>query len=422
MLPLCLPARAQDAKPVDGAKLIEAVKASLQPVARGRASDENRERFESAVQNLVANAAAVTAQEHLELAFTLFRSQQATECLALCEAGIAAHENPRGLHDFAAMSHLVLAEDVVTATAVRDHAAAAVRAFSAGREAKATTMHNRLYMNRALMLNCEFDRALAEFDAAMETDEVAKRMPANPRTTRGMMLLCGGKYADAAKELTHESLTDEEREHFATMRIRALALSGDTEGAEAEARARWEKKGRTWDLALLADVLSVAGKRRDALALLRKNPIREEDVPESEFEELSQSRAAFEYLIDLGDKRPKDLRQRLAEHLGHHFEVMNSDTSTAGMKGSPLGIGYVARQAPTSLKDWGTALMFLVCAVDRANHEPSQLERAIFGSLDDPGLEPALADPARAKQILGGTLMMCDEGGVMTTMRLAERL
>lgn len=407
-----------------GEQLVGALRAGVKRLAVPEPSAGALEAVDAAIAAIEAAPRALDHEQWFAAAQMLFSAEQMDRCIRVCELGLANQVDPSGLLDFLGMSHYALAGEAENDVAMRDHAAAAVTAFRRAREGKVVTIPAHVFLHQALFIGCEFDAALADLDHVVVDGRFADHIP-DPQSMRAILLTCGGRYEEALKILDNgEEWPDGEH-----LLIRALAMAGQTGRSVAIARARWEKQPDATNLALLADALGADAKFEEALQLLRDHPVEQiAGDPWNVTAIRRQSRATFEYLLSLHDVIPKDLREQLAEKLGHATQVLGGEGLGKGadqLGRSPLLMGANVRKAPTGPKGWGNDLLFLLCVVDAKEHVPSEAEAVLAPVLVDEPTREALTGAgakARATQVLHGHLFMDHDEGTLVALRIAARL
>ena len=384
-------------------------------------------RAAEAVDSFLADPGETSLEGFNELVVGLYRSQRFEDCLRVAGAGIDTFEQPFGMHEYAGLCGLVLAQDAENSGEMLTHSEAALASLLAARALDPESPPPQLYLYYVYSALGRFDQALAEFDAMCESSPYADQLTTSRHYTRGRILLGAGRYAEAVTELTGEGARAEEFGDKAThLVVRALALAGKPAEAVEEARELWDRAPSEESLSLLADALAYAGNATEALALLKETSLMAPLSEESEVAAAHKSRAVTTHLIALDGKRTPDLRPQLTTLLDHKFIVAGSTTSGTGytdLAASPLCLAYLTRQVPWSYSSWCNDLLFLLCVEDAVGYEPSSLEKTITSQLIDAEMLAAVQGPDAHQRALEGLRVhrvMPDSACVLTLERLTQ--
>jgi len=384
-------------------------------------------RAAEAVDLFLADPGETSLEGFNELVVGLYRSQRYDDCLRVAGAGIDSFEQPFGMHEYAGLSRLVLAQNAENSGEMLSHSQAALASLLAARALDPESPPPQLYLYYVYSALGRFDEALAEFDAMCESSPYADQLTTSRHYTRGRILLGAGRYAEAVSELTGEESRAEELGDSATyLVVRALALSGKPGEAVKAARGLWEHAPSEESLSLLADALAFAGESTVALALLKDTSLMAPLSDESEAAAAHKSRAVIAHLIALDGKRSPELRAQLTTLLDHKFIVAGSAGSGTGdtdLAASPLCLAYLTRQVPWSYSSWVNDLLFVLCVEDAVGYEPVPLEKAITSQLIDAELLAAVQGPdahLRALEGLRVHRVMPDSTCVLTLERLMQ--
>lgn len=401
-----------------GDALLAELRTALAALGETPPPADAEQRWMAAVERITAEPRAMGHDRFVAAAQALYSAQRYAACAHLGRMAIANLDDARGLFDLVGMSHLALAQRMPTHAAMREQAAQAVDAFQRARTDPASLPSRRL-LYQALWIDCRFERALLDLDAMAGDARVRPFLPKALAPIRGSLLLAAGRADDAVRAFTDPGLSPQQRAELEPQRIRALARSGRSEQAVAAARTAWQQRSGQEQLGVLVDVLALAGERDAALQLLREHPI-EGDADDPTVAARQQARAAFAYLVGIGTDRPADLRQVLATHLGRRRDVGDGALAV-----TPILLGTALDEVTVGPRAWADALLSLVCIADQQRHQPDDREAALVRSTLTPMQRAAICGPdaaTRAQERLASCLSLHFDGGVLTALRIAERL
>lgn len=424
---------AEERPGANAAGLVAALRDAVVDAARagGDAREAAEERVQAAIAAVVAAAATFDHEQAMGVVRMLGNARRFDECVQVCERLLDVQEDPSGLLDLLGISHMKLAQLARTEARMRAHAAAAADAFTRARQGRSVTVPAHTMRWQALMIDCRFDEALADYDAVSADGRFRDALPDATRI-RPILLLCAGRYEEALALLEAQDLDDAVREETAYLRIRALILAGRHADAVEQAAAAWEARRDDEAMGWYAEALGAAGRRDEALALLRAHPV--EALPDEAWNETAvkeQSRATLEYLLGLDDVVPGQLYLQLAQHLGHGGEVVvtggegDRAEELQAVTRSPRFIAATCRKAPSSPKNWGNDLLFLACVVAPEPAAPEGMAAGILSATLDADTAADLEREdakQRAIEILRSQLFLPDQEGVVTALLLARRL
>ncbi|MFK7740789.1 MAG: hypothetical protein AB8H80_10735 [Planctomycetota bacterium] len=398
----------------------------LLPAARGQSDDaEPVKKLDAALARLTDATTKLTSPEYRQASQFLMHSKMPTRAGRVVRRGLELFGDNTELLEMLGTAEFATCQTARTDVAMRAHARNAIDAFERARKAGSTSPTCRLMPWQAHIIDCRFDRALAEIDRLIADKDLQKMMP-DRHLARGMALLGAGPYEDALAELTHDAMPMQMRMSTESMAARAEALAGQPAAAVRRSKALFERRKDATSLGVYADTLAYAGLAEEALKVLRDNPIQAiRGEPAVRVAQRKQSRATFEYLISLRGERPDNLRTELAKRLGHSVSAHSKALTTATSPQSPLLLGYAARNAPSSPKGWGNDLLVLACIAAGDSYKPSDDEQKLIDTVLDDSSKMALqgqSAKARALTILRAACMRDDYEGSLVALQIGLQL
>ncbi len=362
----------------------------------------------------------------------LWRTQQAPGCASVCEAAIERFEPTLELRTQLGMCRLAMAQEARTPAAMQHCASQAATAFLAAREL-GDSEPAFVLAHQALATSGDPVAALADFDLVRRHATFGAKL-APVHSGRAVLCLLADKAEDALHELdAAEAAGENDGKVDGLLRVRLLALAGQNEPAIAKARDLWADDPRPSNLTLLVDVLGATGATDEALQLLRAHPIDPEGRTAADLADILRSRAVLEYLLELRNQRPADLRQQLQQRLGHEVKLQGVDsfrvidTGDKGddegrdLNGSPIALGHHLRAHPFDACSWANAALFVVCVEDTVAWQASPFERQLLLGIVGPESAEAITGKtalAKARGMLAGERINPFAEGILTATRL----